>query len=274
MTPPAIANAFPHSIPGLNRQRHIMTTSSSRFELSDRRDWQAALAALRQLLSNADDTTQVFRIMRALNAGTIKAGYERLLRTAQGGRIACRQRELAPLLSDPAFIGAFPEKTVGAAYRLFLTRTGYSAGGLAAVSRTDGDLLEAEHPYAWYARRTRDIHDIWHILTGYRANDPLGEACLVAFSYAQTGGTGWAVIAIGSVLKALCIPDGRAAVPAIWEGYRLGRRAAWLPGEDYETLLSEPLDEARRRLGIGTPAAYLAFNNAPDAAVQTAEHAP
>ncbi len=30
------------------------------------------------------------------------------------------------------------------------------------------------------------LHDIWHVLTGYAAEDPLGELCLVAFSYAQT----------------------------------------------------------------------------------------
>jgi ubiquinone biosynthesis protein COQ4 len=35
------------------------------------------------------------------------------------------------------------------------------------------------------------VHDIWHVLTGYR-RDALGEACLVAFSYAQTRGLGWA----------------------------------------------------------------------------------
>jgi ubiquinone biosynthesis protein COQ4 len=43
---------------------------------------------------------------------------------------------------------------------------------------------------------------------------------------------------------------------AIWEGYRLGRRAAWLPGEDYEALLAEPLEQARARLRIGRPETY------------------
>ena len=40
------------------------------------------------------------------------------------------------------------------------------------------------------------------------------------------------------------------------EGYRNGRRAAWLMGEDYEALLHEPLDAARARLGIREPVAY------------------
>ena len=40
---------------------------------------------------------------------------------------------------------------------------------------------------------------------------------------------------------------------AIWQGYRRGKAAKWLLGEDYERLMLEPLESARRRLGI-TPA--------------------
>jgi ubiquinone biosynthesis protein COQ4 len=230
-------------------------------ELTSRKNWLEALAALRRLLSNTDDTVQVFRIMRALNVGTTKSGYERLLTTAEGGRIAYQRLELAELLSDPEFIGRFPAGSVGAAYRGFLEQTGHSAGGLAQVSRTDDLVRDIPHPYAWYGRRTRDIHDIWHLLTGYPANEPLGEACLTAFSYAQTGGPGWALIAIGAAVRSLTSASTRPAVRAIWEGYRNGRRAAWLPGEDYELLLAEPLDAARKRLRLGEPAAYLALQH-------------
>nr|WP_232493698.1 ubiquinone biosynthesis protein COQ4 [Novosphingobium kaempferiae] len=233
-----------------------MSGNSGSFDLATRRDWGAALNALRQLLSNADDTAQVFRIMRALNAGSAGKGYARLLRTEAGGRIAYRRTELARLLSDASFVASCPPSSVGAAYADFLTRTGYSAKGLAAVSMEDGMASEAEHPHAWFGRRTRDVHDIWHILTGYRADDPLGEACLVAFSYAQTGGLGWAFIALGAAFKACRTPGGGGALRAIREGYRNGRRAAWLLGEDYEAILSEPLDAARIRLRIARPAAY------------------
>ena len=237
-----------------------MAMDTATFDLSPRRDWRTAFSALRRLLSDANDTAQVFRIMRALNAGTAKAGYERLLGTQEGGRIAYRRAELAERLSDPAFIAGLPEGSVGAAYAAFLRNTGYSAKGLAAVSRTDDTARDAEHPYAWFGRRIRDTHDIWHILTGYRADDPLGEACLVAFSYAQTGGLGWAFIALGGIIRALRTPGGKPAARAILEGYRIGRRAAWLPGEVYETLLREPLEDARNRLGITPPVRYRALN--------------
>jgi ubiquinone biosynthesis protein COQ4 len=39
-------------------------------------------------------------------------------------------------------------------------------------------------------------------------------------------------------------------------GYRRGRRARWLTGEDDEALMHEPLEAARERLLIAEPAAY------------------
>lgn len=221
-----------------------------------RRDWKGALVALRRLLRDGNDTVQVFRIMRALNADIGARNYQRLLKAPGGGRIAYRRTELAELFSDPAYIAAFKAGTLGAAYRDFLNRTGYSAMGLADVSNADNIPHEAEHPYAWFGRRERDIHDIWHVLTGYQADEPLGEACLVAFSYAQTKGLGWAAIALGASLKAKRITGSWAFARAVREGYRNGKRAAWLSGEDYEALMHEPIDQVRRRLNIADPVLY------------------
>ena len=236
-----------------------MTANAIEADLNGHRSWGDALKALRALLADADDTAQVFRIVRALNGDTAKKGYERLLRSAQGGRIAYQRVELAPLLSDPDYIGRFAQGSVGAAYRDFLAATGYSAQGLADVSRTVDPGRDAEHPHAWFGRRMRDSHDIWHVLTGYQADDPLGEACLVAFTFGQNGGLGWALIVGGAMAKAMRMPGGRQAIRAIREGYRRGRAAAWLAAEDMERLLAEPLSNARRRLGLNEPAAYRAI---------------
>jgi ubiquinone biosynthesis protein COQ4 len=103
----------------------------------------------------------------------------------------------------------------------------------------------------------RDTHDIWHVLTGYKADESMGEAALVAFSYAQVGGLGWALIGSAAALKSIRVTGSRLFAKAVWEGYRHGRKAKWISGEDYLTLLHEPLDAARARLGIATPVAYL-----------------
>ena len=214
-------------------------------------EWGRALRALRHLLADNNDTAQVFEIMRALNGRSNARNYQRLLTTREGGRIAFERLELADLLMDEAWLDALPAGSVGATYRDFVRAERLSAEGLAQVSRQRLSQIEEAHPYAWFGRRTRDIHDVWHVLSGY-GRDPLGEACLVAFSYAQTKGLGWALIALGAALRSRSGPVRRA----IWQGFRRGRASAWLLGEDYARLLREPLDVAQRRLGITPPTAY------------------
>ena len=80
-----------------------------------RRDWKTARDAIGKLLANGDDTTQVFRIMRALNVGTAPRGYARMIATADGGRMACEQVELAQRFSDREWVQSFAPGTGGAA---------------------------------------------------------------------------------------------------------------------------------------------------------------
>jgi len=218
-------------------------------------DWIHAIRSLRRLLADKEDTTQVFEIMRALNGTATAKGYLKLLETGQGGRIAYERVELARLLMDDAWLDSLPAGSVGAAYRDFIRSERLSAEGLAEVSRAGAPSIEEAHPYAWFGRRTRDVHDIWHILSGY-GRDALGESCLVAFSYAQTKGLGWALIAVGAALRSREGPSDQPYRQAIWQGYRRGRDAAWLLSEDYERLLAEPLEAARRRLNITPPTIY------------------
>lgn len=215
--------------------------------------WGAAFKALRRLFADKEDTAQVFEIMRALNGGSSAWGYQRLLETPEGGRLAYERVELEARLMDDAWLDSFAPGTVGQVYRDFIRSENLSAEGLAKVSRTGAQPVEQRHPYAWFGRRTRDVHDIWHVLTGYH-RDGLGEACLVAFSYAQTRGLGWAFIAVGAALRRRGAQY--AYRKAIWQGYQRGRRAAWLLAEDYERLLAEPLEAARRRLNLTPPTIY------------------
>lgn len=234
-----------------------MAEASALSTNSYKREWGTAFGAMRQLLKDPNDTVQVFKIMGALNGAAAKKGYHRLIASPEGGRMAYRREELVERLMDRAWLSQFGEGTVGAAYRGFLEKTGYSADGLAAVSNeTRKSAADVAHPYAWFGRRMRDVHDVWHVLTGYQADEPLGEICLVAFSYGQGGGLGWAFIAVSAVMKNLRRTGGRAVARAAWEGYRSGRRAAWLAGEDVTALFAENLDAARARLKIAPPVKY------------------
>ncbi|MFN9439459.1 MAG: Coq4 family protein [Brevundimonas sp.] len=215
-----------------------------------------AFHAFRRLLADKEDTTQVFEIMRALSGGSIARGYQRMIGTVEGGRQAFLRSELATKLDDPAWLAQFGPGTVGAAYRAFREARGFTAEGLADEARKVApDAVDLPHPVMWYSRRIRDVHDIWHILTGYET-DALGEACVVAFSYAQTGNLGFAFIGWGAARE---IQRENRSVPArraVLQAYRLGRKAAWLPALDYEDLFAVPLDPARDRLRLTAPTIY------------------
>ena len=108
---------------------------------------------------------------------------------------------------------------------------------------------------AWYARRLRDVHDVWHVLTGY-GTDALGEVCVVAFSYAQTKSLGFALIAGGGAYELAKDRSGWPYARAVAQAWWHGRLASWLAPLDYEALFLEPLESARARLHIRPPTIY------------------
>jgi ubiquinone biosynthesis protein COQ4 len=113
------------------------------------------------------------------------------------------------------------------------------------------------------ARRYRDTHDIWHILTNYPTTAE-GEMCMIMFSYAQTRSLAWLVISL-SILFTLLIRRPLASfvlLRMVYEAYRNGKRAKFLLAEDYDKLLSENLDSARERLNIRLPKAFV--NRSPN----------
>lgn len=216
-----------------------------------------AFRAFRKLVRDKEDTAQVFEIMRALTGRSGSAGYNRLLTTVEGGRQAFLRDELALKLDDAAWLARFGPGTVGAEYKAFRDLRGFTAEGLAETARETAPEIDAPHPVVWFQRRLRDVHDIWHVLTGY-GTDALGEACVVSFSYAQTSNLGFGFIGWGAARE---IQRENRSIPArraVWQAWRNGRKAQWLPGLDYEALFAEPLETARARLGIRSATIYAA----------------
>lgn len=214
-----------------------------------------AIRAFRRLVQDKEDTTHVFEIMEALTGRSASWGVNKLLRTPGGARLAYHRVELNQKLNDEAWLAQFGPGTVGAAYRSFMKTENLSAEGLAMLSRKVRAEIEAPNLYAWYSRRIRDVHDVWHVLTGY-GRDALGEACVVSFSHAQTRSLGFLFIGLGAAHQVRREARSVPARRAVAEAWRNGLRAGWLPAQDYETLFAEPLEAARRRLGIAVPAVY------------------
>ena len=217
-----------------------------------------ALRAYAKLVEDKEDTAQVFEIIDALSGKSIQNGYNRMLRTQKGGEQAYARLELAEYFDDPEWLGKFGPGTVGAAYREFRQERDLTVLGLAQEAAKVNDSVEAAHPIAWYARRIRDVHDLWHTITGYKT-DALGEASLLAFTFGQLGNGALAFIALGAANEfrksGLPFPYGKS----ILEGYRHGRAAKRLIDEDYLALLGEPVEQVRQRLNIATPSIYLSI---------------
>ena len=215
-----------------------------------------ALKAFRKLANDKEDTYQVFEIIRALSGHALSDQYRRFLRTAEGGRQAYLRPELADRFADKAWLDGFEEGTVGAQYRKFIRLRDLSAYGLADESRKLGEAdIDSAHPIAWYARRIRDIHDVWHVLTGY-GTDALGEACVISFTYPQTRNLAVGFLSVAAGLELKRSYWKAPYLRALYQAWRHGRKAAWLPAQDYEKLFAEPLESARARLNIARPTVY------------------
>lgn len=206
-----------------------------------------ALRAAKILAADPDDLPQVFTIIESLSLDTMNRIYRRMAAGALGRELLDKRPDLVELLADRDALARLPEGTVGRAYLDFVQRENISADGIraaAAVGATSAASLPA--PYDYVNARMRDTHDLWHVVTGI-SGDVLGETALLAFTLAQIKNPAIAlIVAIGLVKTA----RWAAARPLIFEMYRRGQKAAWLPEQHWETMLARPLDEVRRELRI------------------------
>ena len=154
----------------------------------------AAFHAVRNLMRNREDTHQVFLLIDALRGKTTLRQFARFRQTETGRAVLSEHRRLLDRLSDRPTLAALPAGSLGRAYYDFMASENLSAEGLVEASRITMQALPADD-VTLFRERSREMHDLLHVVTGY-GRDPLGEACLVAFSYAQTGLKGFAVIAV------------------------------------------------------------------------------
>ena len=148
---------------------------------------------------------------------------------------------------------SLPEGSLGCEYARFMREGGIEAAGLVEASEDRERLHDAnlDPDRDWFFGRLRDMHDLWHVLTGY-GRDLAGEDANLAFTYAQTRNRGIGAIVLASLFI------GPKTLDGFWPRYlfrawRRGRRASLLAAARYEELLALPLDEVRRRLCVAPP---------------------
>jgi ubiquinone biosynthesis protein COQ4 len=213
--------------------------------------WRLALRALVGLARDTRRTDHVFTIISALSGNTHERTYQSFKKSPHGQRLLAERPSLARLLADQDALRAMPEGSLGREYLRFMERARITSDGLMAAQEARRDPnanLAVDDRRQYVGDRLRDMHDLWHVLTEYGADDT-GEIANLWFSVGQFGNPGMAFIAFFGTIGGK--PGLRLEWPRYcYRAYVRGRRALRLVEEPIEEMLALPIDEARKRLRI------------------------
>jgi ubiquinone biosynthesis protein COQ4 len=216
-----------------------------------------ARRAMKKLRENPDDTAQAIRVIGALSGNSGKRAFRRFSRSPGGQRILRDKRDLFAVMNDVQRLRDMPEGSLGRAIADWYQLEELSAQGLAdaseaafseggprrAVLSTDEDL---------FSKRLLDLHDVFHVLTGY-GRDLVGESAVLAFTIPQTKNAGIAYLVLDALRGSGWNSDEGKVIR---QAFNRGRHCEWLVDQDWEALFERPIDEVRETLGVGEPPQY------------------
>jgi ubiquinone biosynthesis protein COQ4 len=218
-----------------------------------RADLRRTRRTLAGLIAEPARTEKVFELFDALGGDDGESVFRRFLAQPEGERLLTARPSLRAALADRPALAALPDGSLGRAFLAHLDCYGLDPTGVLDAherARQPGDVRN-DPVRSWFFERVNLMHDLWHVLTGYGA-DEAGEAALLAFTQAQMPQRALLVIVAAA---AWIGPWGEAFA---WQRYlvrawRRGRRASSLLAVDWEALLARPLGEVRAALRIEAP---------------------
>jgi len=216
-----------------------------------------AVKNFRLLLKDKEDTSLVFKIFESLPSKTFMSRVESLTMSDRGEYLRQTEPDLPEILDDHVELRKTPEGSLAHAYCDFMESEGLSAAGLVAEADRLGrpkypDLVQ------WFADRSRDTHDLFHVLTGY-GRDALGEQCVLLFTHGQSPSHGHLLIGYAGAANIRKMTWGSKApvMGAVRQAQRTGRGAPTLIEQPIRELLKLPLETVREALNIPEPTKYL-----------------
>lgn len=226
--------------------------------LRRRTQWQRGLRYLRALMKEPDATANALDLQFALGGRDLEAGFQHMLRDPGGRLLLAERPDLLAVVSDRARLAAMPPQSVGRALLDYFDRFGFDPASLVALWREVQDRWEREEgeprvdpARAWFGERSLLLHDLFHVLSGYDA-DQVGEASLLGFSLGQLPGRVNRLLTLGASLEVMRVL-GVAWLPYVYTAWRRGRRAVWLYALPWEELLARPLAEVREEANLEAP---------------------
>jgi ubiquinone biosynthesis protein COQ4 len=221
--------------------------------------WQPGKAwyHFKRLVKDKERTEEVFPIFEALPWRGIYAAAEKFLLSEEGRRIRAAEPYLPPLLDDHTALRRTPKGSLGHAYCDFMEAEGLSAQGLVDEFDKYAEGKPVFHDkMEWYFKRLRDTHDLQHVLTGF-GRDALGEQCVLAFTYGQQPSPAHLFLGYAGGLEIKKRVKGKAPIlRAVREGQKMGTACPRIVEMPVMELMAMPLEDVRRKLGIGEPVAY------------------
>jgi ubiquinone biosynthesis protein COQ4 len=216
-----------------------------------------AVRNFQKLIKDKEDTSLVFKIFESLPHGGFMGRVRDLCLSEQGEMLRSTEPNLPEILDDHATLRLTPKGSLANAYCDFMESEGLTAAGLVAEAESLGrakfpDLVE------WFINRSRDTHDLFHVLTGY-GRDALGEQCVLLFTHGQSPSQGHLLIGYAGAynIKKMVKSSAAPVVGAVREAHRTGKGAPQLMVQSISELLQQPLDEVRTQLRIPSPTQYI-----------------
>eukprot|EP00752_Nemacystus_decipiens_P004587 g4187.t1 len=130
--------------------------------------------------------------------------YRCMLADPEGREILRARPVINEATVDLAALAALPQGTFGKSYSNFMAGNKFSPDSRSAVQYVDDPDL------AYVMRRYREVHDLWHVLSGLPPTVE-GELALKWFELVQTG---LPVCALGAVVGPLALPRREPTMPS------------------------------------------------------------
>ncbi len=215
-----------------------------------------AIKNFRLLIKDKEDTSLVFKIFESLPSKDFMPRVQELVFSERGEMLRETEPHLPEILDNHAELRKTPKGSLAHAYCDFMESEGLTAAGLVEEAERLGrpkypDLVQ------WFAERSRDTHDLFHVLTGY-GRDALGEQCVLLFTHGQSPSQGHLLIGYaGSANIKMQVKGSKAPIfKAVNQARRTGKGAPRLIEQPIRELLKQPVDSVRAALNIPEPTQY------------------
>jgi len=215
-------------------------------------DFMGAFRALAAARRNPDDTESGVKLVISLEGRSFERFFQRFISDPAGAAVIQARPSLFAVLNDREGLAKLSPGSLGRAYLAWTEAEEISAAGLANTAESWFSEAELSEDRRFVMERYRDMHDLWHVLTGY-GRDLVGELALLTFSLVQVRHAGLVLPVVFGYLTHVFDPRRRRHLNDAW---RRARRAAWLPVQDWERLVGCPLDQVREALRVGPPTVY------------------